>query len=371
MTKTLNFDVEFLPVGDASAAGDAIVISYGVNGPDEVMVVDGGTKNSGEKMVEHITKYFGANTIISHVVCTHPDSDHSSGLRAIMNNFQVKNLWVHALWYHSEDILHLFKDKRWTAEGLSKAIKSEYPIIDELISTAFANGVNVYEPFQGSTIGPFTVLSPTKYTYQHLLVQFRKTPEPDMDYLKSQNFWLEPRQSLFAKLVEKAMKYVGENWDIETLREGGVTAAENETSVVLFGDFGNSAVLLTADAGINGLTWAYNYAVETGHELSKLKLIQVPHHGSRNNVSPSILDRLIGPKQPRGSEREVMMGVVSAPKDDENHPRRVVMNAFLRRGAPVRKTQGSEFRYHSGFPARDGYVKAKPFDFFIEVEEYD
>lgn len=371
MSANLNYDVEFLPVGDGSAAGDAIVISYGANQPEEVIIVDGGTKDSGEKMVEHINECFGPETIISHVICTHPDSDHSSGLRAILDNFQVTNLWVHALWYHAEDIVHLFNDKRWTADGLSKAIKSEYSIIDELIKTAFSKGTNVYEPFQGSKIGPFTVLSPTKFAYQHLLAQFRKTPDPDIDAIKNQNMWLEQKKSLFSGLLEKAIKLIPESWDFETLREGGVTAAENETSVVLFGDFGDSAVLLTADGGINALSWSYDYSNQIGLDLSKLKLVQVPHHGSRNNVSPSILDTIVGPKQARGYEAEKMIGVVSAPKDDTKHPRKVVINAFRRRGAPVRSTQGSKYRYHSGFPARDDYSIAKPLDFYSEVEEYD
>ncbi|MEW8045434.1 MAG: MBL fold metallo-hydrolase [Candidatus Thiodiazotropha sp.] len=371
MANKLNFDVEFLPVGEGSAAGDAIVISYGGDRPEEVMIVDGGTKDSGEKMVEHINECFGLNTIISHIVCSHPDSDHSSGLRVILDNFQVNNLWVHALWYHAEDIIHLFNDKRWTTEGLSKAIKSEYSIIDELISTAYSKGINVYEPFQGSQIGPFTVLSPTKYVYQHLLAQFRKTPDPDVNYLQSVNMWLEPRKGLFASLLEKAIQLVPETWEFETLRDGGVTAAENETSTVLFGDFGDSAVLLTADAGINALSWSYDFANETSLDFNKLSLIQVPHHGSRNNVSPRILDAILGPKQARGMESEKMKAIVSAPKDDEKHPRKVVMNAFRRRGAPVRTTQGSKYRFHSGFPARDGYNVAKPLEFFNEVEDYD
>jgi len=50
----------------------------------------------------------------------------------------------------------------------------------------------------------------------------------------------------------------------------------------------------------------------------------------------------------------------------------MVLNAFLRRGAGVRSTQGSRYRYHSGtMPERPNEVRAEPFDFFDKVEAYD
>lgn len=371
MISELNFDVEFLPVGDGTKAGDAIVISYGVNEPTELVVVDGGTEDSGNAMVDHIKRHFGADVTISHMISTHPDSDHSSGLRPVIENFGVTNLWLHGLWHHAGEMLHLFEDKRWTVDGLARAIKKEYPIVEELIDLAYARGTRICEPFQGAQLGPFTVLSPSLNAYLHLVPQFRKTPDPDVDALKQQRMWIEPRKSIFAILLEKASELVPETWEIETLREGGVTAAENETSVVLHGNFGDSAILLTADAGINALTWSYNFGCSAGLDFEALSLIQVPHHGSRNNVSPTLLDRILGFRQQRGEQHERRKSIVSAPKDDKSHPRKVVMNAFLRRGAPVRTTQGSKYRFNSGFPARDGYEVAKPLNFFKEVEKYD
>lgn len=365
----MDYDIEFLPVGDGTKAGDAIVVSYVTTRGHEVIVVDGGTQESGEAMVEHIRTHFG-QAIISHVVNSHPDADHASGLRPILENFKVENLWIHQPWLHSAAIRPLLKDARWTVDGISRTLQEEYPVIVELVTTAAAQGTAVAEPFQGGWIGPFLILSPTVHAYQCLLPQFRKGPAPDSDVLKQARMWIEPRKpSVFSALVEKAMSFVSERWDIETLREGGVTAAENETSVVLYGHFDGSGVLLTADAGINALTWACNYAESQGIDLKKLSLIQVPHHGSRNNVSPSILNRLIGIPQGKDAPGK-MTAAVSVPKDDENHPRRVVMNAFRRRGAPVSKTQGAKFRFYSGLPRRQNYSDAEPFPFFERVEDY-
>lgn len=44
----MNCEIEFLPVGDASKAGDAIVVRYGDASAYELMVVDGGSLDSGK-----------------------------------------------------------------------------------------------------------------------------------------------------------------------------------------------------------------------------------------------------------------------------------------------------------------------------------
>lgn len=64
----MDCEIEFLPVGDASKAGDAIVLRYGDVNSYELMIVDGGNVDSGKMLVEHVRKNFGNNAIISHVV---------------------------------------------------------------------------------------------------------------------------------------------------------------------------------------------------------------------------------------------------------------------------------------------------------------
>jgi beta-lactamase superfamily II metal-dependent hydrolase len=373
----MDFELEFMPVGDASKAGDAIVARYGINGSYEVTIIDGGTEEAGADLVAHVKQHCGANTVVKHVVSTHPDGDHASGLRTVLKELQVENLWVHGLWYHTRDFLQFFSNKSLTVDGVTRTIKAEYPVIDELITLAHARGTRIYEPFQGSVIGPFRVLSPTRYAYDRLVSQFRRTPDPDIELLKSQRMYLgevkkQSRFSLFVeRAVERAVSLVSERWDLELLREGGVTSAENETSTVLWGDFGSGRVLLTGDSGVNALRWACDYAQSIDINIQSATLVQVPHHGSRRNVSPSVLDRILGARVPHGSA-ETRYGIVSAPKDDENHPRKVVMNAFLRRGTGVRRTQGQRYRYHSGtMPPRAGEVLAVPFGFFERVEAYD
>lgn len=371
----MNCEIEFLPVGEASKAGDAIVVRYGEVDNFKLMVVDGGTEDTGEKLVAHLRKQFGSDVTLEHVVLTHSDADHASGLREVLREIPVANMWLHIPWLLSAEAIHLFENGNWTEIGLSKAIKDEYSIVAEVVDLAVAARCNIYFPFQGSAIGPFTVLSPSKATYLHLLPQFSKTPEPDQEAIKAVNMWIgKGTSNIFLKILEKAatkiQKWVPESWSSERLKDGGVTSASNESSVILYADIGNERrLLLTGDAGVNALRWATNYAKKCGFVLQKFSFVQIPHHGSRRNVGPSVLNELLGPIEPQPTNR--FAAFVSAPVEDDSHPRKIVLNAFMRRGGKVVATQGQGKVHRGGFPVRPGYITADVISFSTVVEEYD
>lgn len=176
---------------------------------------------------------------------------------------------------------------------------------------------------------------------------------------------------MLEKVAAKVQKWVGESWAAERLKDGGVTSATNESSVVLYGDFGtNRKVLLTGDAGVFALTFSADFADATGLPLQQFMFVQVPHHGSRRNVGPTLLNRLVGPIQPEGRPPR-FTAFVSAPKDDDSHPRKIVTNAFMRRGGDVVVTQGVKKVYWDGFPPRRGYENAALLKFAPQVEDYD
>jgi len=368
----LKCEIEFLAVGENTKAGDAIVVRYGEVDAYKLMLVDGGHAETGDNIVAHLKKHFGPPPVLEHVVLTHSDADHASGLRTVLQEIKVQNLWLHVPWLLAEKSRSLFKDKRWTQDGLNKKIKEEYNIIAEIFDLAQAKGCKMYYPFSGYSVGPFKVLSPSHEEYRYLLPQFDKTPDPDQEAIAAADMWLG-KESVMTKLVEAAkaalQSWTTESWDNERLKDGGTTSASNESSVVLHGSFENGNVLLTGDAGIKGLTWAANKADALNLPLQKFSFVQIPHHGSRRNVGPTILTRLLGNKQQENDPTR-FTAFVSAPKDDEQHPRRIVLNAFKRRGAKVIATQGECKIYYGGFPKRDGYVSAEAVPFYTKVEEY-
>src|SRR5258708_20315237 len=147
-------------------------------------------------------------------------------------------------------MLPYFEDKRWTLDGLQTKIRNEYSVISELIDLADAHTTPVHEPVQGQQIGPFTVLSPTRWAYLRLVSQFRKTPDPDIDQLKADNMWIEGAKKSFlggilGSLVEKAPEWMPENWDIELLKDAAFTGAETHATAILYRPFGTRSLLLT------------------------------------------------------------------------------------------------------------------------------
>jgi hypothetical protein len=372
----MNFEIEFLPVGEASKPGDAIVVRYEAdNNGFYLMVIDGGSVESGQQVVDHVTNYYGKDAVVANAVLTHCDGDHACGFREVLQGLDVRNVWMHVPWLAASGSLPYFADKKLTAEVLARKLRREYDLIDEIYELALKRQMKVFQPFAGQKIGPFTVLSPHQEIYELLLPQFDRTPEPDKAAIEGAGLWIGRPPGLFGKIADKviakAEKWIKETWDNERLKDGGVTSATNESSVVLYGDFGQSRrVLLTGDAGNWALRLAAHQAQQSGLPVQNFSFVQIPHHGSRSNVGPSILNQLVGPILPKGSATK-FAAYVSAPKDDESHPRKMVLNAFLRRGGSVVATQGVSTCYTIGYPFKSGYNAVGSMPFSEQVEDYD
>jgi len=353
----MNYEIEFLPVGNGDSSGDAIVIRYGDENDYKIMVVDGGTKESSLKLVEHIKTHYGT-TYIDYVVNTHPDQDHASGLSVVMEELIVGELWIHRPWEHTSEIIDYFKDQRMTEASLAERLKEKFSASYALEKIANEKAIIINEPYQGEWIGDFHVMSPSKTWYLHELIpSFNKTPE-------KKNIL----ESSFKDFIIEGIKSIFETMHIETLKEDGETSSDNESSTILYAVFNEKGFLLTGDAGIKALNHANDYAVKKGVTLSNnLKFVQVPHHGSRRNVAPSILDKLLGSK----GQEENKTAFISAGKEAKKHPRDIVVNAFIRRGCKVIATKGTTKRHYKGMPEREGWSSVEPMKFSDKVEEYD
>ncbi|MGE3831672.1 MAG: hypothetical protein AB7F76_11825, partial [Parvibaculaceae bacterium] len=141
------------------------------------------------------------------------------------------------------------------------------------------------------------------------------------------------------------------------------TSASNETSIVQLGTYENHKILLTADVGPDGLMEAARHASKRGL-LQSPNLVQIPHQGSRRNVTPQVLDAWLG--QPNGgvSERGHAYVMVGAKKSE--HPRKKVKNAFIRRGYPVFVGRTGWIRQNWGFEERGDPLTPEPFSYDVE-----
>ncbi|AMV47804.1 hypothetical protein ATN79_44870 [Paraburkholderia caribensis] len=365
-------EIEFLPVGSKSRPGDSIVARYGEEGDFRLMVVDGGMVESGQALVRHLRKQYGNDVSVEHAVLTHADADHASGLRELLNEIQVEHLWMHVPWLLAPKALHLFEKKDWDERAIRNVVRKEYDILAELFDLATKAGTRIHYPFQGNNIGPFTVLSPSSEQYTYLLPQFDKTPAPDEKAIEEAGFWIEPViRGISEDVLEDAQQWIDETWSTEHLRDGARTSPSNESSVILYANIAsNRRIQLTGDAGVKALSWAVQYAKASGFPLRSFSFVQIPHHGSRSNVGPTVLNELFGPILPEGSQSK-FTAYVSAPADDATHPRKMVLNAFVRRGGRVYATQGKSRVHCGGFEWRKGYSKVEAIPLSPVVEEYD
>jgi beta-lactamase superfamily II metal-dependent hydrolase len=363
-TNAVGYEVDFLPVGEGEKCGDAIALRFGTllaNPPQQtVVVIDGGFKESGAALVEHIRGYYNTE-VVDAVVSTHPDNDHSSGLETVLNELDVRNLVMHLPWNHTQDTSHLFEDDRVTDESVKRALKESLETARNLEKLAKQKKINIVEPFWGLTgfNKAVRVVGPTEEFYKNLLPGYRGTPEPRAGLAYG-----------FKQLVEKtkeAVKKIAENWGYETLDDTGETSAENNSSAILLFTIGDQSLLFTGDAGIPALSEAVERLQAEGFDFSTLRFVQVPHHGSRRNVGPTLLNTLIGPKTSQPITIKTAFASVP-PEGAPKHPAKKVTNAFLRRGAPVHVTADGKKCYRQNAPER-GWSNSIPLPFYDEVEE--
>jgi beta-lactamase superfamily II metal-dependent hydrolase len=346
------YELDVLAVGDGERSGDAIALCYSLDGERwSVMVVDGGNRDAGEKLVELIRREYGTNRV-NYVVNTHPDSDHSSGLRPILEQMQVEQLWMHKPWEHVPNILDAFDDDRLTAKSVGRRVRDALCAAHGVYEIAAQKRIPIFEPFQGANIGGLTVMSPSREQYRLLLPHFRSTPAAAV----RPPIPIRAGGGLAAALdLSRWLPATQENEDAALGRN--TTAAENETSVVLFGDFGGERILLTGDAGPHALMSAAKFARQNGASLQALRLLQVPHHGSRNNLTPAVL-----------REISARAGFISVAAKSPTHPRPSVTNALRRRGMAVYATQGKGMRFALNRPDRQGWQSVEPVPWHDYIE---
>ncbi len=271
------YEIDFHPVGSGANSGDAITMRYWSGADWRVIIIDAGFQDTGDAIVDHVLSVYGTSQI-EHVVSTHPDNDHISGLRAVMSRLSVQNLWMHVPEFHAKNMMDFFQDPRWTLDGLTTDLRRAYPIVTEILDLARQRGTLLHAPFQGAKLGPFVVLSPTQAMYEGLLPQFRDTPKPSQQRLVLLGHWLT---GIGRRIASQVRRIIDEDIFTETLREGGITAAENKSSVVLYGQIDGRNILLTGDAGLKALETAVVYGENIGLPFgTALNIFQVPTTGA-------------------------------------------------------------------------------------------
>jgi len=350
------YEIDFIEAGEKKS-GDAIALRYGGPNGQTIHVVDGGyaSCNDGQKLIDIINAHYAPVSKIDHVILTHPDTDHASGLKTVVETCNIDILWMNRPWVYVDKLLPMFEYK-YTRDGLIQRLKKDFPHVVGLEDIAIRRNIPIREAFQGAVIGSFFVLAPTQARYLELVVSSDKTPAVVRGLLD---------------LPQQIVRSIKGLWGEENLKgntEG--TSRQNEMSIVQYAQIAGDKILLTGDAGVETLEEAYQYAKNSGVVLPGLNLFQAPHHGGRRNLSSEILDKWLGPKLPTKITAPAFWVAVSANGFDDDHPRKAVRRALMHRGGGVLSTKGRKhICWPKNKPLRPGWSALSHEDYPEDTEE--
>jgi beta-lactamase superfamily II metal-dependent hydrolase len=312
---------------------DSILVTSWTGSTVVRVLIDGG--NSGDAAT--ILGKLSSRQIkhLDHVVCSHPHDDHAGGLEHILKSpaLTIGKVWTHLPWKHIDyqrlRMLLSAVDQKKVARIISRSLETQRKIA-EIID---ARKIPFEEPFQGASIGPLFVCGPSRQFYRALLRDFA-------DLQKLSEFDSNLQSYELARTIEEIFGTESEG-DLG----GAPTAPENDSSVILFAGHGTSRLLFTADAGVPALT-----AVVNAYDLSNLSWMQIPHHGSRRNLTRELVEYF-----------RPAVAFVSA-DGTVKHPRRKVVNAFKAVGTKVYSTHHPSaldiFQQFGGPPPRADFSPA-------------
>lgn len=274
----------------------------------------------------------------------------------------VRELWIHQPWNHNQKLAEKFSDGRVTDNSLGERLKENLERAWSLIQLAEKKGITVREPFAGlqDASGCLRVLGPSRQYYEELLPDFDGMPNRAM-------VSREDIGDLLRSMLARVKRFFA-TWGHDQLSDDSVTSAKNNSSVITQLIVDNERLVFTADAGIQALTYAAEQ-IEGCMSGANLRFIQVPHHGSRRNVGPSILNRLVGYPVSEGESRGITAIASTAKGGEPKHPRKAVVNAFIHRGVRVLATRGSVICHFHDAPGRSGWSPLNPEPYHFEYED--
>lgn len=353
------FEIDLLPVGSEKKSGDCITFRYGdlVNGKEKqtVVVVDGGYASTWKDSLKpHLKKYYnceyGGKFHIDLVILSHPDLDHVSGLLEIANDDEVEigMVMMHKPW--DELTPAWFKDGRITKESLKERLGDAFEKA-KLLADATSNvgvaklGIGQYEYNKAI----FSILGPSQEFYKTCIANCEKTPGQAEQVQE-----LSVAACSNGKVQYEKYEKGKITWD-----DSETTSPINESSLIVLFEYDGVKILFTGDAGKEGLSQAIEYANENEISLNECTIIKMPHHGSRKNVNPDIMDAFIGSKK---------LYYSCASDDLGHHPSLRLINMLNEKGFRQLSTSGRTLHWGKDEPNR-GWIKAQVFPSFTEIEK--
>jgi len=333
-------------------AADAFIIYFEDDtGREYLVVVDAGNYTDGQRIIDHIRKYYPKHIKIDLAIVTHPDRDHFGGFIKMLEKISYRasnKVSIEKFWVNDPGNGHVDKNEiKWINKEKTITVKARtvYDLTDNsnspnLISMIDRLGIKREEKFAGNPLlSPcfampcFKILGPTKKYYEQLIPDFRndelnfkkQEDEDDADY----DFIMD--NSLSANL---------------DLADDDPSAHNQSSLIFTFMPEENKKFLFMGDAGRE----AFNNIPKSGlYYATNVDWLKVPHHGSKHNMD-SVMINSINP----------MIAYISTEKVG-HYLHQCTVNALKKVGCKVYSThkEHSDFIHH-GIEDREGWTTAIP-----------
>jgi len=335
----IDISIDMLSLGNADSI---IVWLKDHNHNSFVILIDGGNRSDGEKVIAHLKKYILPDTgklAPDLIICTHHDKDHIGGLITVVEHFgnRVGQVWINNPAEHiSSSTYQTLKEsfRRQSAYKQYQVILESLTNVDDFISKIDQKRIPRNHALYGQGLfdGVVKVLGPSERFYKSLLPGME-----NMDrYVSSEAAYAY--NSIFGTaLINERLE---SSSPCPIVDEENSTSATNNSSVILEISAGGKRYLFTGDAGVQAFE-----DVETRLNLEGIHWLDVPHHGSRRNLTSTLINTM---------SPEICY--ISA-NGGTKHPRRALVNCLKKHGAKVYGTNKSgNIWYHPGdFPSRSDY----------------
>lgn len=353
------FEIDLLPVGSDKKSGDCIAMRYGdlVNGKSKqtVIIVDGGYAETWQDTLKpHLKKYYNCEVNgklhIDLVILSHPDQDHVSGLVEMAKDDEVEidMIMMHRPW--EELTPSWFKDGRITKNSLKDRLGDAFEKAKELAdATSNISQTKLEVGTYTFNKASITILGPTLDFYKTCIANCEKTPQQGILVRNLPQTQGGNSTIAFEPYVKGKIK-----WD-----DSENTSPINESSLIVLFEYEGAKVLLTGDAGKKGLSKAIKYAHDNNIKLNDCSIIKMPHHGSRKNVNPVIMDAFVGSRA---------LYYSCASDDLGHHPSQRLINLMNEKGFKQLGTSGNTLHWGKNAPER-GWKTASVFISSDKIEK--
>lgn len=337
-------------------AADAFIIFYiDENNNGHLILIDAGNYEDGQKITNHIRKYY-TNPVIDLAIVTHPDDDHYGGFIKMLEKIRDKEkdaIGIKKFWVNDPGNNHVDKDEiKWITKQKAVNVKarSVYDLGDKnLLDLIDVVAIPRTEKFAGvlykTKDGHFTymtpdfpgctILGPTKNYYEELIPNFRNDelnfhqPEDDTSYYSWEDV---PDGECLSTTLDNACDD---------------PSAHNQSSLIfLFEPVAGKKYLFAGDAGRDAFN---NIHPHLKDKIKNVSWLKVPHHGSKHNIDSAIIN-WIKPKTAYISSESI-----------GNYLNQCTVNALKKSGCSVYSTHvtGSHF-IHKQIWEREGYSTSTP-----------